>query len=247
MPRAARLTASSCSAASIDADLSAAHGTPVVRGAPDRIIAAAALAQAISERAHRLFRRQREPDLERCQGSRFRRRDLRKPRHRQIAADHGTALAQHAGECRILQGAGRAEGRRTLAAGDVGLSYAALGRPVSKSGICGRALSRRLAGRRTRRSLALSQRRRRRAGDGPTSRCANGWASSPTGSPARSTSCCRGRRRSKRSQPPSSRATIGATALAQRADLGVYAMQQQTPPERSIWPAWWPISTACFG
>ena len=43
-PRRARLTASSCSAASIDADLSAAHGTPVVRGAADRIIAAAALA-----------------------------------------------------------------------------------------------------------------------------------------------------------------------------------------------------------
>ena len=47
--------------ASIDADLSVAHGTPVVRGAPDRIIAAAALAQAISERARRFFRRQREP------------------------------------------------------------------------------------------------------------------------------------------------------------------------------------------
>ena len=44
MPRAARRTASSCSAASIEADLSAAHGTPVVRSAPDRIIAAAALA-----------------------------------------------------------------------------------------------------------------------------------------------------------------------------------------------------------
>ena len=43
-PRAARLMASSCSAASIDADLSVAHDTPVVRGAPDRIIAAAALA-----------------------------------------------------------------------------------------------------------------------------------------------------------------------------------------------------------
>ena len=36
---------------------------------------------------------------------------LRKPRHRQVAADHGAALAQHPGECRILQGAGRAEDR----------------------------------------------------------------------------------------------------------------------------------------
>ena len=131
---------------------------------------------SLSERARGFLRRQREPGLERCQGSRFRRRDLRKPRHRQIAADHGTALAQHAGECRILEGAGRAEARRALVAGDVGLSYAAIGRPVSKSGICGRALSRRLAGRRTRRSLRHSQTSPSTGWDGPTLRCANGWA-----------------------------------------------------------------------
>ena len=45
MPDAARLMASSCSVDRSMPDISAAHGTPVVRGAPDRIIAAAALAQ----------------------------------------------------------------------------------------------------------------------------------------------------------------------------------------------------------
>ena len=36
---------------------------------------------SLSERAHRVLRRQRESGFERRQGSRFRRRDLRKPRH----------------------------------------------------------------------------------------------------------------------------------------------------------------------
>ena len=62
--------------ASIEPDLSVAHNTPVVRGAPDRIIAAAALAQALSERARAVFRRQCKPHLQRRQGSRFRRRHL---------------------------------------------------------------------------------------------------------------------------------------------------------------------------
>ena len=140
--------------ASIEADLSAAHGTPVVRSAPDRIIAAAALALPLSERARRLLRRQCESDFERCQGSRFRRRHLRKPRRRQIAADHGTAFAQHAGECRILarRWSRRKQGERWL------LVTSAFHMPRSvglfrKAGFAGRAVSGRLAGRRARRSL----------------------------------------------------------------------------------------------
>ncbi len=97
--------------ASIEADLSAAHGTPVVRGAPDRIIDGGGAGEALSERARGVFRRQCKPHLQRRQGSRFRRRNLRKPRRRQIAADHGTAIAQHPGERRVLEGAGHAEGR----------------------------------------------------------------------------------------------------------------------------------------
>ena len=87
----ARLTASSCSAASIEADLSVAHDTPVVRGAPDRIIAAAALAKRYPNArvlfsggsANLISNDAREAD--------FAGAHLRKPRRRQIAADHGTA------------------------------------------------------------------------------------------------------------------------------------------------------------
>ena len=149
--RAARLMASSFWADRSILIFPSAHDTPVVRGAPDRIITAAALARRYPNARVVFSGGSAEPDFERCQGSRFRRRHLRKPRHRQIAADHGTAIAQHPGECRIHQGAGHAEGRRAMAAGHFGLSHAALGRAVPKGGICGRALSRRLAGRRPRR------------------------------------------------------------------------------------------------
>ena len=65
--------------------------TPVVRGAPDRIIAAAALAQRYPNA--RLVYTGGSANLvsNDAQGSRFRRRTVRKPRHRQIAADHGAA------------------------------------------------------------------------------------------------------------------------------------------------------------
>ena len=55
--------------ASIEADISAARGTPVVRGAPDRIIVAAALARRYPNARVVFLRRQCEPRLERCQGS----------------------------------------------------------------------------------------------------------------------------------------------------------------------------------
>jgi uncharacterized SAM-binding protein YcdF (DUF218 family) len=89
----------------------------------------------LSQCAHRLLGRQRQRDFERRTGGRFRRRRVRKPRRCQIAADHGTAFAQHGGERRILQGTGGAEGGRTLAAGDVGLPHAAIRRLVPKSRI----------------------------------------------------------------------------------------------------------------
>ena len=59
---------------SIDADLSVAHGTPVVRSAADRIIAAAALAHAIPNARVVFTGGRSESDLERCKGGRFRRR-----------------------------------------------------------------------------------------------------------------------------------------------------------------------------
>ena len=107
---------------SIDADLSAAHGTPVVsqRGRPHHrgggAGASLSRTRASSSPAaapNLISNDAREAD--------YAARDLREPRHREIAADHGTAVAQHAGERRILQGAGGAEARRALAAGDVGL------------------------------------------------------------------------------------------------------------------------------
>ena len=92
----------------IDADLSAAHRTPWSRNSPDRMITAAALAHRYPNARLVYTGRQRQFDIERRQGSRLCGGDLRKPRHRQVAADHGTALAQYAGKRGILQGAGQA-------------------------------------------------------------------------------------------------------------------------------------------
>ena len=149
-PRAARLTASSCSAASIEADLSVAHGTPVVRGAPDRIIAAAALARRYPNArvvfsggsANLVSNDAREADFA---GAIF--ESLGVDKSRLIMERRSRNTHENAEFSKALVSA---EARRTMAAGDLGLSYAAIGRPVPKSGICGRALSRRLAGRRTR-------------------------------------------------------------------------------------------------
>ena len=49
----------------IDADLSAARGVAVVSAAGDRIIASAVLAHRYPERAHRVFRRQRQSGVQR--------------------------------------------------------------------------------------------------------------------------------------------------------------------------------------
>ena len=105
---------------SIDPDISLAHGTPVIRNAADRIVAAAALARKYPNArivftggsANLISNEAREAD--------FAARDPGKPRHPQIAPDHRTAVAQHAGERRIHQGAGVTEARRTLASGDLG-------------------------------------------------------------------------------------------------------------------------------
>ena len=81
---------------SIEPDLSAAHGTAVVRGASDRIIAAAALAHRYPNArivftggsANLVSNDAREADFA---GAIFESLGISK-----IAADHGTALAQHA-------------------------------------------------------------------------------------------------------------------------------------------------------
>ena len=220
----------------IDADLSAAHGVAVVSGAADRIIAAAALAHRYPERAPALYRRQREPGVERCQGSRLRGRTVRKPRHRQIASADGTALAQHPGKRRILQGAGRAESRRAMAAGDIRLSTCRARsacfarpdlrwRPIRSTGGSG--------GRKS--DLLRILERCRSTGWHATDPAVREWMGLIAyGPPARSMSCCRG---PVRQETAVATRTIGLELCAtgarfRPADLGVYAMQQQSPPEQ---------------
>src|SRR5258705_7148507 len=91
--------------------------------------------ESIPEHAHHLFRRKREVDLRRCEGSLLRDRVAREPRRFQSAIDYGAARAKHPGERRIFQGAGRAKKRRAMAAGDVGLPHAAVGRSVPEGWI----------------------------------------------------------------------------------------------------------------
>ena len=64
--QAARPTASSCSARRSMPTFRLAHGTAVVRGAPDRIMAAAMLAHRYPNARIVLYRRQRQFDLQRC-------------------------------------------------------------------------------------------------------------------------------------------------------------------------------------
>ena len=60
---------------------------PCVHGAADRIDRSCGACASISERAHHFFRGKRESDIRRCQGSRLRRRRLRKSRRCQRAID----------------------------------------------------------------------------------------------------------------------------------------------------------------
>ena len=162
-----------------------------VRSAADRVIAAAALARRYPNARIIFSGGSANLISDDAQGSRLRGRGVRKSRGSQSAADHGAALAQYPGERRILQGDRGAEKRRTLAAGDVGLPYAAIDRSVSEGRICRRAVSGRLAGRRPRRSPDF-RRRGRRAVLRRHRHSRMDRACRLPGSPARSTSCCRG-------------------------------------------------------
>src|SRR6266853_963170 len=114
------------------------RGRQRLGGPPDRN---GGTCPSLSECAHHLFRRKRKFDIRRRKGGRLRRRGIRKSRGFQSATDNGAALAKHARERRILEGARGAEKRRAMAAGDVGLPYAAIGWRVSKGRICGGAVS----------------------------------------------------------------------------------------------------------
>ena len=110
-PRAVRLTASSCSGRRSKPISPLRMDTPVVRGAPDRIIAAAALARRYPNArvvfsggsANLVSNDAREADFA---GAIF--ESLGVDKSRLIMERR---IAQHPGECRILQGAGRS--RRT--------------------------------------------------------------------------------------------------------------------------------------
>ena len=161
--------ASSSSAHPSKPEISAAHGTPVVRDAPDRIIAAAALARRYPNArivfsggsANLISDDAREADFA---GAVFESLGIaksrlimeRRSRNTQENAEFSKALVAP-------------EGRRALAAGDFGLPYAAIGRPVSQGGICRGTLSGRLAGRRAWRSPGIFAASRSTAWRAPTS------------------------------------------------------------------------------
>ena len=155
---------------SIEADLSVAHGTPVVRGAPDRIIAAAALAMRYPNArvvfsggsANLVSNDAREADFaarifESLGVDKSRLIMERRSRNTQENAEFSKALVEPK------------DGERWLLVTSAFHMPRSVGL-VSKSGICGRALSRRLAGRRTRRSDDILKRRQSKGWRGPTSR-----------------------------------------------------------------------------
>ena len=143
--------------ASIEADLSAAHGTPVVRNAPDRIIAAAILARRYPNArvvfsggsANLLSNDAREADFagEVFEGLGIDKSRLtmeRRSRNTLENAEFSKALvAPKPGERWLL--------------GDIGVPHAAIDRPVPEGGISGRGLSGRLAGRRTRQPVHVHE------------------------------------------------------------------------------------------
>ena len=155
---------------SIDADLSAAHGGAVVTHAADRIIAAAALARRYPNARIVFSGGSANLISDDAAGSRLRRALFeslgiskerltmeRRSRNTQENAEFSKAMVD-------------AEKRRAMAAGDLGLSYAALGRPVSQGGICRRAVSGGLAGRRALRTSWRFRPSPSRGWDAPTSR-----------------------------------------------------------------------------
>ena len=132
--------------------LSEAQRTTVFKGSVDRIVAAAALAHRYPKPAS--YSRAAAPIW---LWTIWPRRPIIRRRCSKVSAlpktpYHGTALAQHRGKCRIFQYAGVAEDRRTMAAGDLGLPYAAVGRCFPQSRICCGAIPGRLAHRRAPRS-----------------------------------------------------------------------------------------------
>ena len=179
-------------------DLSAAHGIAVFRGAADRVIAAAALARRYPNAriiysggsANLISDDAREADYA---GAVFESLGIAKAR---LTMERRSRNTQENAEFSKAMAAPKSGERWLLVTS--AYPYAAIGRPVSKGRICRRAVSGRLAGRRPRRSPGLSRSSRSTGWIASTSACANGSGLSPTGPPARSTNCSRGRRRNRR-------------------------------------------------
>ena len=180
---------------SIDADLSAAHGVAVVRACGRPHHRRRALARRYPNARIVLHRRKREFAVERCKEADYAAALFESLGIAKSAADDGTALAQHPGKCRILQGDGwrRKSGERWL------LVTSAFHMPRSvglfrKAGFAVEPypVDWRVGGRGD--LLTFSLHGERGARSHRYRRCANGSGLSPIGSPARSTSCFRGRR-----------------------------------------------------
>ena len=178
----------------IDADLSVSHDTPVIRSAPDRIVAAAMLAHRYPNA--RIVFTGGSPNLI---SNDAREADFASRVFEGLGVDKARLIMERRSRNTLenalfTQGAGRAEARRALAARHLGLPHAALGRPVPQGGIYGRTLSGGLAGRRdARRGAVIVAGRGVTAGGAPTPPYANGWVSWPIGSRARPMRCSRGR------------------------------------------------------
>ena len=154
--------------------------------AADRIIAAAALARQYPNARIVFSGGNAESDFERCAG-----KPITPPPSSKASALPKTRLIMERRSRNTLENAefskaiAAPENRRALAVGDLGLSHAAIGRPVSQGRICGRALSGRLAGRRIRAISAILRHSPSTGWSAPTSPCANGSVLSPTGYRAR--------------------------------------------------------------
>ena len=144
-----------CLGGALDTVVSPARGEVALNEAAERMTAIAELARRYPHARIVFTGGSGRLDLWRCDhGGRARRAPVRELRHRQGAHHAGGQVARHAGECALHQGAGAAEAGRALAAGHLGASHAALGRPVPRERISGRGVSGRLPHARRGRSVA---------------------------------------------------------------------------------------------
>ena len=156
---------------------------------------AAILARRYPERASRLHRRQRLADLgeddPRGGGGQ---EAARRTRRRPVAGDARGAVPQHRRERALHRGAGSPPARPALAAGDVRVSHAPIDGAVREGRVRRRRLSGRLPDARPRPAAAVVARR----GGEHLDLCDRGEGmgrpARPTGRPAGSTVCSRGRR-----------------------------------------------------